>query len=70
MNDTISNRYLELHNYEIEQERILKLLSMEFGIPQVLEWAKEGSINNPEGKLSQVVRDKTKYTAPGLEAYL
>jgi hypothetical protein len=70
MNETISNKYLTLHNEGISQDLILFLLQSEFGIPVVNQWAAMGAIDFPEGKLSDVIRDHTKYTAPSLRRYL
>jgi hypothetical protein len=70
MNDTISNKYLKLHNEGWRQDRILALLQLEFGIAQVQTWAALGSIDTPEGRLSEAIKDKTKYAAPSLREYL
>lgn len=70
MNDTISDKYLTLHNLEIPQDRILVLLQLEFGITRVKSWAAVGSIDTPEGRLSKVIKDRTKYAAKSLREYL
>lgn len=70
MNDTISNKYLTLHNEGLDQNSILLLLQLEFGIVKVHQWAAVGSIDTPEGLLSEVIKDRTKYTAPSLKEYL
>jgi hypothetical protein len=70
MNDTISDKYLTLHNECIPQDRILVLLQLEFGINQVQTWAAMGSIDTPEGRLSEVIKDRNKYSAPSLREYL
>lgn len=70
MNDTISNEYLKLHNEGRRQDRILVLLQMEYGTTAIDQWAAMGSIDTPEGRLSEVIKDKTKYAAPSLREYL
>ena len=70
MLEQISDRYLSLHNEGLDQNSILLLLQLEFGIVKVHQWAAQGITNSPEGPLSEVIRDKTKYTAPSLKEYL
>lgn len=68
--ENISDKYLMLHNEGTPQDRILVLLQLEFGAYQVHQWAATGSIDTPEGRLSEVIRDRTKYSAPSLQEYI
>jgi hypothetical protein len=68
--NNINDKYIQLHNEFIPQDRILVLLQLEFGINQVQTWAAMGAIDTPEGRLSEAIKDKTKYAAPSLREYL